>query len=122
MKYTQPLFIQSIMTVKGLYDSKPAKVYLMGQPATGDLKRPWLAAAPGAGLFGGKLSCPSPLYSPEEKWLMGSLCRCSCSWWNGCCHHQGGREGCQEDQVNEPKKRAIDKEDADRDSVGGDAL
>ncbi|CED84465.1 Protein involved in inorganic phosphate transport [Phaffia rhodozyma] len=52
MKYTQPLFIQSIMTLKGLYDSKPAKVYLFGQPATGDLKRPWLAAAPGAGLFG----------------------------------------------------------------------
>lgn len=37
------------MTVKGLYDSKPAKLYLFGQPAEGDLKRPWLAAP---GIFG----------------------------------------------------------------------
>lgn len=46
------------MTVKGLYDSKPAKLYLFGQPAEGDLKRPWLAAP---GIFGAGASSNSPL-------------------------------------------------------------
>ena len=44
MKYTQPLFIQSIMTLKGLLESKPAKLHLFGSPAVGDLKRPFAAA------------------------------------------------------------------------------
>ncbi|BGP58381.1 hypothetical protein JCM8202_001883 [Rhodotorula sphaerocarpa] len=46
MKYTQPLFIQGIMPIKSLYDSKILKIHLLGQPATGDLKRPF-EAAPG---------------------------------------------------------------------------
>lgn len=87
MKYTQPLFIQGIMPIKSLYDSKvrrahfgfppnpliradlfrslswlhafafpprastPAvhqqilKIHLLGQPATGELKRPFEAPA-----------------------------------------------------------------------------
>ncbi|KIP11048.1 hypothetical protein PHLGIDRAFT_64642 [Phlebiopsis gigantea 11061_1 CR5-6] len=44
MKYTQPLFIQSLMGLKGLYDSKLVSIYLQGQPAEGDLKRPFKAA------------------------------------------------------------------------------
>jgi hypothetical protein len=46
LKYTQPLFIQSIMAAKGIYDAKPVKIHLFGQPATGDLQRPF-ATAPG---------------------------------------------------------------------------
>jgi hypothetical protein len=42
------------MTVKGLYDSKPAKLWLMGQKAEGDLKRPWLAAP---SMFGASPAC-----------------------------------------------------------------
>lgn len=75
MKYTQPLFIQGIMPLKSLFDSKvsasasslPAapsfsdlslyfspktqilKIHLFGQEATGDLKRPFEAPA---GMFG----------------------------------------------------------------------
>lgn len=73
MKYTQPLFIQGIMPLKSLFDSKvrPSlcsfvcrkqailmykrvevqilKIHLFGQPATGDLKRPFEAPA---GMFG----------------------------------------------------------------------
>lgn len=76
MKYTQPLFIQGIMPLKSLFDSKvrslgvhlradsrrswssvhqiPAvtqilKIHLLGQPAAGDLKRPFEAPA---GMFG----------------------------------------------------------------------
>ncbi|GAA5827182.1 hypothetical protein JCM5353_001019 [Sporobolomyces roseus] len=50
MKYTQPLFIQGIMPLKSLFDAKILKIHLFGQPATGDLKRPFEAPA---GMFGG---------------------------------------------------------------------
>ncbi|GAA6052807.1 hypothetical protein JCM3770_006262 [Rhodotorula araucariae] len=50
MKYTQPLFIQGIMPIKALYDSKILKIHLFGQPATGDLKRPFEAPP---SMFGG---------------------------------------------------------------------
>ncbi|KAI0031132.1 inorganic phosphate transporter [Vararia minispora EC-137] len=41
MGYTQPLFVQGIMTFKTLYDSKLFKIYVLGKPADGDLKRPF---------------------------------------------------------------------------------
>ncbi|KAH8917180.1 inorganic phosphate transporter [Atractiella rhizophila] len=41
MKYTQPLFLQSIMPLKGLYDAKIIQIHLLGKEATGDLKRPF---------------------------------------------------------------------------------
>ena len=53
LKYTQPLFIQSLMGVKGLYDAKIVAIHILGKPAEGDLKRPF--KGPG-GLFGGKFS------------------------------------------------------------------
>ncbi|GAA5960829.1 hypothetical protein JCM21900_002297 [Sporobolomyces salmonicolor] len=53
MKYTQPLFIQGIMPLKSLYDSKILKIHLFGQPATGSLKRPFEAPA---GLMGAAAS------------------------------------------------------------------
>lgn len=49
-RYTQPLFIQSLMGLKGLYDSKLVTVYVQGKPAEGDLKRPFKGAG---GLLGG---------------------------------------------------------------------
>ena len=52
LKYTQPLFIQSLMGVKGLYDAKPIAVHLFGKKTEGDLKRPWTSAP---SMFGGKL-------------------------------------------------------------------
>jgi len=36
------------MALKNLYDSKPIKIHILGQPAEGDLKRPFKSA----GLFG----------------------------------------------------------------------
>lgn len=44
-KYTNPLLIQSIIPVKGAFESNLVKIHLFGQPATGDLKRPFKAAA-----------------------------------------------------------------------------
>ncbi|KAH8094485.1 inorganic phosphate transporter [Cristinia sonorae] len=43
MKYTQPLFIQSLMGLKNLYDAKVVAIHLLGKPAEGDLKRPFKA-------------------------------------------------------------------------------
>jgi hypothetical protein len=49
LKYTQPLFIQGLMGVKNLYDSKLVQLHVFNKPATGDLQRPFKAAS---GLFG----------------------------------------------------------------------
>ena len=43
-KYTNPLVIQSIIPLKTALESNLVKVHLYGQPASGDLKRPWKAA------------------------------------------------------------------------------
>ena len=40
-KYTNPLLIQSIIPLKGAFEGNLVKVHLFGQPAVGDLKRPW---------------------------------------------------------------------------------
>ena len=44
MKYTNPLLIQSIIPVKSALESNLAKIYVFGQPAIGDLKRPFKQA------------------------------------------------------------------------------
>jgi len=41
MKYTQPLFLQSLLPLKGIYDAKVVQIHLLGKPATGDLSRPF---------------------------------------------------------------------------------
>lgn len=43
-KYTNPLLIQSIIPLKGVFEGNLVKIHLLGQPASGDLKRPWKAA------------------------------------------------------------------------------
>lgn len=47
--YTQPLLVQSIMPIKNVLESKVAKIHLLGNEATGELKRPWKTG----GLFAG---------------------------------------------------------------------
>jgi len=41
MKFTQPLFIQGLMGLKGLYEAKVVALYIFNKPAEGDLKRPF---------------------------------------------------------------------------------
>ncbi|KAI1084619.1 inorganic phosphate transport PHO88 [Whalleya microplaca] len=55
MKYTNPLLIQSIIPLKGAFESNLVKIHLFGKPASGDLKRPFKQAA---GLMGGLQSGP----------------------------------------------------------------
>jgi hypothetical protein len=57
MKFTQPLFIQGLMGLKGLYEAKPVALYIFNKPAEGDLKRPFKQPP---GIFGGK---SLPIYS-----------------------------------------------------------
>ncbi|KAK0710761.1 inorganic phosphate transporter Pho88 [Lasiosphaeris hirsuta] len=55
-QYTNPLVIQSIIPLKGALESNMAKIYLFGQPAIGDLKRPFKAPA---GFMSGLQSGPA---------------------------------------------------------------
>ena len=45
MKYTNPLLIQSILPLKSAFENNMVKIHLFGQPASGDLKRPFKAPA-----------------------------------------------------------------------------
>ncbi|KAI9742383.1 MAG: hypothetical protein M1818_003916 [Claussenomyces sp. TS43310] len=45
MKYTNPLLIQSIIPLKGAFEGNLVKIHMFGEPAVGDLKRPFKAAA-----------------------------------------------------------------------------
>jgi hypothetical protein len=53
LKYTNPLLIQSIIPVKSALESNMVKIHLFGQPAAGDLKRPFKAAAGFMSAMGG---------------------------------------------------------------------
>ncbi|KAL3427947.1 phosphate transporter [Phlyctema vagabunda] len=44
-KYTNPLLIQSIIPLKGAFEGNEVKIHLFGKPATGEMKRPFKAAA-----------------------------------------------------------------------------
>ncbi|KAL2828047.1 inorganic phosphate transporter Pho88 [Aspergillus cavernicola] len=44
MKYTNPLLIQSIIPLKGAFESNLVKIHVFGKPSTGDLQRPFKAA------------------------------------------------------------------------------
>ncbi|KAI9846741.1 MAG: hypothetical protein M1838_001148 [Thelocarpon superellum] len=48
-KYTNPLLIQSIIPLKGAFEGNLVKIHLLGEPASGDLKRPFKGAG---GLMG----------------------------------------------------------------------
>nr|POE65307.1 srp-independent targeting protein 3 [Quercus suber] len=51
-KYTNPLLIQSIIPLKGAFEGNLVKVHVLGQSASGDLKRPWKAAGGFGGMMG----------------------------------------------------------------------
>lgn len=43
LQYTNPLCVQSIIPLKSAFESNLVKIHLFGQPASGDLKRPFKA-------------------------------------------------------------------------------
>ena len=52
MKFTNPLLVQSIIPLKGAFEGNLIKIHLYGQPAIGELKRPWKAAGGFMGMGG----------------------------------------------------------------------
>ena len=58
--FTQPLFIQALMGIKGLYDAKPVSIHLLGNLPVGDLRRPFKVAS----FFGRESRFFLPLSSP----------------------------------------------------------
>ncbi|CAG8506593.1 527_t:CDS:2, partial [Scutellospora calospora] len=55
-EFTQPLFIQSILPLKILYENPLVQIHLFGKPAEGDLKRPFKTA----GLLGNLVESQQP--------------------------------------------------------------
>ncbi|KAF7317891.1 Inorganic phosphate transporter [Mycena kentingensis (nom. inval.)] len=71
MKFTQPLFVQAIMGLKGVFEATPFKIHVLGQKAEGDLKRPWKGAG---GMFGAAAGGPqtdSAAIAEAEKRVAG---------------------------------------------------
>ncbi|KKY28396.1 putative phosphate transporter [Phaeomoniella chlamydospora] len=66
-KYTNPLLIQSILPVKSALEGNLAKVHLFGNPAIGDLKRPWKAAGGMMGLGQGAVKSDKASIEAAEK-------------------------------------------------------
>lgn len=58
MKYTQPLFIQGIMTVKGVLESNEAKLHIWGSKPEAELSRPFKTAPGLMEQFTGNASSP----------------------------------------------------------------
>ncbi|KIV93699.1 hypothetical protein B0A52_02140 [Exophiala mesophila] len=54
LNYTNPLLIQSIIPVKSALEGNLVKVHVFGQPAVGELKRPWKASAGPFNMGGGE--------------------------------------------------------------------
>ncbi|RAO65919.1 uncharacterized protein BHQ10_001931 [Talaromyces amestolkiae] len=71
-KYTNPLLIQSILPVKSALESNLVKIHVFGKPATGDLQRPFKAAAGFMGMGQGEIkSDKASIESAEKNWRGG---------------------------------------------------
>ncbi|TID19429.1 inorganic phosphate transport PHO88 [Venturia nashicola] len=67
-KYTNPLLIQSIIPLKGAFEGNLVKIHLFGQPAVGELKRPFKAAAGFMGAMqGGEVKTDKKSVEAAEK-------------------------------------------------------
>lgn len=72
-RYTNPLLIQSIIPLKGAFEGNLIKIYLLGQPAIGDLKRPWKAAGGIMGMGGGEPKADRKSIEQAEKSRNGGV-------------------------------------------------
>jgi hypothetical protein len=67
MQYTNPLLIQSILPVKSALEANLTKIYLFGQPAAGDLKRPFKAAGGFMGMQPGAVQSDKKAVEAAER-------------------------------------------------------
>lgn len=73
LNYTNPLLIQSILPLKGALEGNLAKVWIFGQPAVGDLKRPWKAAGGFMGMGGGEVKTDKKSVEEAKKANRGGV-------------------------------------------------
>jgi hypothetical protein len=73
MKYTNPLLIQSLIPLKGAFEGNLAKIHLLGQPAIGDLKRPWKAAGGMMGMGAGEVKSDKKSIEEAERAGRGGI-------------------------------------------------
>lgn len=68
-KYTNPLLIQSIIPLKGAFEGNLVKIHVLGQAASGELKRPFKAAGGfmGAMQGGGEIKVDKKSIEAAEK-------------------------------------------------------
>lgn len=67
LKYTNPLLIQSILPLKGVFEGNIAKVHIFGKPASGELKRPWKAAGGFMGMGAGDVKTDKASIEAAER-------------------------------------------------------
>jgi hypothetical protein len=72
-KYTNPLLIQSIIPVKGAFEGNLVKIHLLGQQATGDLKRPWKTTGGMMGMGGGEIKSDKASIEAAERSGRGGM-------------------------------------------------
>ncbi|KAI9303318.1 inorganic phosphate transporter Pho88 [Cunninghamella echinulata] len=65
-KFTQPLFLQSILPFKNLLSNKIALIYLWGDKPEGSLQRPFQAENPFAALMGGAGASTEPAPAVDD--------------------------------------------------------
>ncbi|KAI1918425.1 phosphate transporter (Pho88) [Ophidiomyces ophidiicola] len=72
-KYTNPLVIQSIIPLKSALEASLVKIHVFGQPAKGDLERPWKAAGGFMGMGQSEVkSDKATVESAEKSWRGGA--------------------------------------------------
>ena len=67
MHYTQPLLLQSLLPIKGLFEGNIAKVHVFGKPAVGELKRPWKAGGGFMNMGGGEVKTDKASIEAAER-------------------------------------------------------
>jgi hypothetical protein len=72
-QYTNPLLIQSILPLKGAFESNLVKIHLFGKPATGDLQRPFKAAAGFMNMGQGEIKSDKASIESAEKNYRGGV-------------------------------------------------
>ncbi|WEW56250.1 phosphate transporter (Pho88) [Emydomyces testavorans] len=72
-KYTNPLVIQSILPLKSALEANLIKVHVFGQPARGDLERPWKSGGGLMGMSQGEVKSDKASFESAEKSWRGGV-------------------------------------------------
>jgi len=71
--YANPLLIQSMIPLKGVFEGNLAKVWIFGKPAVGELKRPWKSSGGFPGMGGGEMKTDKKSIEDAKKVNRGGV-------------------------------------------------